>query len=124
MRYVSPDGLMLAITGILRLAASKSSRPTAWPARRPMARMCTTALVEQPMAIATLMAFWNAALVMMPVGVRSSHTMSTMRRPAAEHMRAWLLSAAGIDEVPGRQSPSTSASAVMVAAVPMVMHTP
>ena len=115
---------MLAMTGILRLAASKFSSPMAWPARRPMARMCTTALVEQPMAIATLMALSNAALVMMPVGVRSSHTMSTMRRPAAEHMRVWLLSAAGIDEVPGRHMPSTSASAVMVAAVPMVMHTP
>src|SRR5688572_18590942 len=124
MRYFWPDGRMLAITGILRLAASKSLSVTAWPARRAMARMCTTALVEHPIAIATLIALWKAAFVKMRVGVRSSHTISTMRRPAAEHMRTWLLSAAGIDDVPGRHMPSVSASAVIVAAVPMVMHTP
>ena len=37
---------------------------------------------------------------------------------------AWPESAAGIDEAPGSVSPSVSASAVMVDAVPMVMQVP
>ena len=59
-----------------------------------------------------------------PAGVRSSQIMSTMRRPAAEHMRIWLASAAGIDEAPGKVMPIASAIAVMVLAVPMVMQWP
>ena len=69
-----------------------------WGARRALARMWIPAFVEQRMAMATLMAFWKAPRVMMRVGVRSSQTMSTARRPAAEHMRTWLLSGAGIEE--------------------------
>ena len=57
-------------------------------------------------------------------GVRSSHTISTMRRPVSALMRMWLASAAGIDEAPGRVMPSVSAMAIMVAAVPMVMQVP
>ena len=41
-------------------------------------------------------------------GVRSSHTMSTMRRPQAAPMRGWPESAAGIDDAPGSVRPSTS----------------
>ena len=50
---------MLAITGVFRLAASKSSKPTvqAVPARRDMATKWMMALVLQPMAMATVMAF-------------------------------------------------------------------
>ena len=115
---------MLAITGTLRLAASKSSSPMAWPARRAMAMMWITAFVEHPMAMATLMALRNAPSVWILSGVSSSQTISTIRRPAAAHMRMWLASAAGMEEAPGSVMPITSASAVMVAAVPMVMHTP
>ena len=50
--------------------------------------------------------------------------MSTMRRPAAAHMRGWLASAAGIDEAPGSARPSASAIAIMVAAVPITMQVP
>jgi hypothetical protein len=39
-------------------------------------------------------------------------------------MRRWRESAAGIDEAPGSVSPSVSAIAVMVDAVPMVMQWP
>ena len=74
--------------------------------------------------MATTMALRKAASVWIRSGVRSSHTMSTMRRPAAAHMRIWLESAAGIEEAPGKLMPSASASAVIVAAVPMVMQTP
>ena len=52
----------MAITGTLRLAASKSSRPMLRPARRAIASTWITALVEQPIAIATLMVLWKAAL--------------------------------------------------------------
>ena len=82
------------------------------------------ALVEQPIAIATAMAFRNASRVRICVGVRSSHTMSTMRRPHLGAMRMWLASAAGIDEAPGSVMPIASAIAVMVVAVPMVMQVP
>ncbi len=49
---------MLAITGTLRLAASKSSSVIACPARRAMAMMWITALVEQPIAMARCSTFW------------------------------------------------------------------
>ena len=50
--------------------------------------------------------------------------MSTMRRPAAAHMRGWLASGAGIEEAPGSVRPSASAIAIMVAAVPITMQVP
>src|SRR5690606_36538832 len=115
---------MLAMTGTLRLAASKSARSTAQPARRDMATRCTMALVEQPMAMATLMAFLNEACVSIFLGARSSQTISTTRRPHSADMRMWLTSAAGIDEAPGSVRPMASAMAVMVLAVPMVMQVP
>ena len=82
------------------------------------------ALVEQPTAMATVMALRNASRVRIAFGVRSSQTISTMRRPDAALMRMWLASAAGIDEAPGSVMPSVSAIAIMVAAVPMVMQVP
>ena len=94
------------------------------PARRAMATTWMMALVEPPIAMCTVMAFSNAAGVRILAGVRSSHTMSTMRRPACAHMRGWAASAAGSDEAPGSVRPSASAIAIMVAAVPMVMQVP
>ena len=82
------------------------------------------ALVEQPIAIATVMAFSNALRLWIFCGVRSSQTISTMRRPLSELMRIWPASAAGIDEAPGSVMPIDSAIAVMVEAVPMVMQVP
>ena len=82
------------------------------------------ALVEQPIAIATVMAFSNALRVWILLGVRSSHTISTMRRPHSEAMRMWPASAAGIEDAPGSVMPIDSAIAVMVEAVPMVMQVP
>ena len=82
------------------------------------------ALVEQPIAIATAIAFSNAGRVWMRAGVRSSHTISTMRRPDSEHRRMWPASAAGMEDPPGSTMPTASAIAVMVLAVPMVMQVP
>jgi O-succinylhomoserine sulfhydrylase len=75
-------------------------------------------------AMATTAALRQAASVTILAGVRSSQTISTMRRPQAEPMRLWLESTAGIDEAPGRHSPIASAIAVIVEAVPMVMQVP
>jgi len=76
------------------------------------------------MAIATVIASSKALRVRILSGVISSHTMSTMRRPALLLMRWWPESGAGIDDAPGRHRPSVSAMAVMVEAVPMVMQCP
>ena len=112
------------MTGTLRLAFSKSSSPMSWPARRACAIRWMIALVEQPIAIATVIAFSNALRVWILLGVRSSHTISTMRRPHSEAMRMWPASAAGIEDAPGSVMPIDSAIAVMVEAVPMVMQVP
>src|SRR5204863_6188780 len=80
--------------------------------------------VEQPIAIATAIAFSNEAWLRMRAGVRSSQTISTIRRPHSADMRAWPMSAAGIDDAPGRQKPIVSASAVIVLAVRIVLQVP
>jgi hypothetical protein len=82
------------------------------------------ALVEQPIAIATVIAFSKALRVWIFRGVKSSQTISTMRRPHSEAMRIWPASAAGIDDAPGSVMPIASAIAVMVDAVPIVMQVP
>ena len=82
------------------------------------------ALVEQPMAMATVMAFSNEARDSILAGVRSSQTMPTTRRPHSVAMRMWLESTAGMDEAPGSVRPMASAMPVMVLAVPMVMQWP
>ena len=112
------------MSGVVRPSASRSSSVRSTPARRAMAMRCTTALVEQPVAIATIAALRTAAGVTTRSGVSSSHTMSTMRRPQGADMRWWPESGAGIEEAPGSVSPIASTMAVMVEAVPMVMQVP
>src|SRR5687768_12570010 len=82
------------------------------------------ALVEPPMAMSAVIALSKALGVRMSDGCRSSHTISTTRRPVAEAMRLWDEWTAGIDEAPGSVMPSASATAVIVEAVPMVMQWP
>ena len=72
------------------------------------------ALVEQPIAMAIVIAFSKEARVRMVEGRRSSLTILTIRRPDAAHIRMWLASAAGMDVAPGRVSPSASVLAVIV----------
>ncbi len=81
-RY-SPAGCMLTSSGILCPIVSQSSIASGTPTWRAMALMWIGALVEPPMALLTTMAFSNASRVMMSEGFRSSHTMSTMRRPVS-----------------------------------------
>src|SRR5699024_4586174 len=82
------------------------------------------AFVDPPMARATTDALWTASAEMIVDGVRSFHTASTASRPLAAARRDWSAITAGIDEAPGSENPSTSAMAVMVEAVPIVMQWP
>ena len=82
------------------------------------------ALVEPPIAMWTRMALSKAGDVRIFSGVRSSQTISTMRRPAAAHMRGCAASAAGIEEAPGSVNPKASVIAIIVAAVPITMQVP
>src|SRR3954465_11725396 len=82
------------------------------------------AFVDPPSAMAAVTAFSNAAVVMMSRGFRSSQTMSTMRRPAADAMRGCAESAAGMGGGPGSIIPSASTADVIVDAVPIVMQVP
>ncbi len=70
------------------------------------------------------MAFSNAARVRIFDGVRSSHTISTMRLPVSYAISARSLYGAGIAAHPGRDMPSASAIEFMVLAVPMVLQCP
>ncbi len=81
-------------------------------------------LVEPPMAISTMIAFSKACSVRRSVGLTSSQTSSTARRPLSEAMRLWLESTAGMDDTPGSDIPSASAMDIIVAAVPIVMQVP
>ena len=51
-------------------------------------------------------------------------TNSTARLPQAADIRLWFESAAGMDELPEKQTPKASAMAVIVLAVPIVIQTP
>ena len=112
------------MNGVRRDSSSNRSRSSDAPARPAIATRWMIALVDPPSAIAAVTAFSNAAVVMMSRGFRSSHTISTMRRPAADAMRGCAESAAGIDEAPGSVMPSASTVAAIVDAVPIVMQVP
>ena len=94
------------------------------PARPAMAIKWIIALVEPPIAISTAVALSKAASVMISRGFKSSHTISTIRRPQAEAIKACAVSTAGIEEAPGRVIPRASDSAIMVAAVPITIQVP
>ncbi len=80
------------------------------PARRAMAIRCTMALVEPAIAMWTTRAFSNASLVRISRGLMSAHTISTTRAPVRAAMRPWAGVGGGIDEAPGSDRPSVSAS--------------
>src|SRR5215813_7101615 len=82
------------------------------------------ALVDPPSDIVAVTALSNAAGVMMSRGRRSSQTISTIRRPAAEAIRGCDESAAGMLDAPDSVMPSASAAAAIVDAVPIVMQVP
>src|SRR5450755_1321852 len=69
-------------------------------------------------------ALFSAAGVTMSDGFKSSHTISTMRRPASEAIRPCSASTAGMVLALGSDSPSTSMRVAIVDAVPMVLQVP
>jgi hypothetical protein len=81
------------------------------------------ALVEQPIAIATVMAFSKFSRVWILRRQVFPHHLDDAAA-AFGPCGWWLASAAGIDEAPGSVMPMASAIAVMVLAVPMVMQVP
>ncbi len=123
IRYF-PEGCTLASTGTCRPMASKSSSVKLAPARRASAIRWMAALVEPPSARQAFAALRNEASQRMSPGLMSSHTIWTMRRPAAAAIWCPRESMAGTDELPASDMPSTSASAVIVDAVPMTLQVP
>src|SRR5262245_11552771 len=89
-----------------------------------MAFMWMGQLVDAPIAEATAIAFSNAALVMIALGVRSSWTISTIRRPVAYAICARSRYGAGIAAHPGSDIPTASARTFIDKAVPMVLQWP
>ncbi len=88
------------------------------------ARRCTTALVEPPIAPLVMIAFSNAFFVRIFDILRSSWTMSTIRRPAIRASTRRRESTAGIAALVGRPMPSDSTIDAIVDAVPIVMQWP
>ena len=86
------------------------------------ASRCTTALVEPPMAPLVRMAFSNASGVRIFDMVRSSSTISTIRRPAICASTLRRESAAGMAALVGNAMPSDSDMLAIVDAVPIVMQ--
>ena len=86
------------------------------------ASRCTTALVEPPMAPLVRTAFSNASRVRIFDMVRSSSTISTIRRPAMCASTLRRESAAGMAALVGNAMPSDSDMLAIVDAVPIVMQ--
>ncbi|SAL07960.1 hypothetical protein AWB81_08454 [Caballeronia arationis] len=85
---------------------------------------CTTALVEPPIAAFVRIAFSKAWRVRILSIVRSSRTMSTMRRPARCASTCRRASTARIAALCGKLMPSDSTIEAIVEAVPIVMQWP
>ncbi len=71
-----PDGAALQMHGTVWLMRSMSSRVKSTSALCAMARMCSTVLVEPPMATSMVMAFSKAFLVAMERGSTLSSSSS------------------------------------------------
>lgn len=89
-----------------------------------MAIRWMTALVEPPSARTVATASSYASAVRIDDSFRCCHTSSTIRRPDCAAIRSWPESTAGMEEAPGTVTPSASAAAVRVEAVPIVMQWP
>lgn len=106
----------------MRAIRSKSSSVSRTPDRPAIAIRWMTALVEPPSASTVATASSYASAVRMRDNLRSCCTRVTIRSPEAAAMRSWPESTAGIEDAPGIVTPSASAAAVSVEAVPIVMQ--
>ncbi len=102
----------------------KSSRDSATSTVCAMAIRCSTALVEPPRAITTVMAFSNASRVRMSRGLMSRSSSLSTASPAARQSSSLSLSSAFWAELPGRLMPRASMALAMVLAVYMPPQEP
>ena len=122
-RYL-PLGFRSHSTGTLRRTRSKSSIVHSTPAACAIARKCSTALVEPPVAMITATAFSIACLVTMSRGFRSALTASTRARAAALVCSTIGSSTLAMVEAKGRLMPSASKALLIVLAVYMPPQLP
>ena len=119
-----PEGLRSQSTGTFLRIRSKSSIVHSTPAVWAIARKCSTALVEPPVAMITATAFSMLFRVTMSRGFRFCRTASTSTLAAAlalATISSWTLA---IVLEPGRLMPSASIAELMVLAVYMPPHEP
>ena len=79
---------MFASIGVFFEISSNSDSSSGTPARPAIATRWMIAFVDPPIAMSVVMPFSNACRVRMSVGLTSSHTSSTARRPTSDPMRA------------------------------------
>ena len=94
------------------------------PAAEAMARKCSTALVEPPVAITSAIAFSIDLRVMMSRGLRSFLTACISTRADSAAESAFSASGAAICEEPSRLMPSASKEELIVLAVYWPPHAP
>ena len=123
IRYL-PLGRTSASTGTRLPMRVKSSSSSFTPAACAMASRCSTALVEPPRAIATVMAFSNALRVRMSDGLISCLIRSSTALPAALQSSSLVRDTASCAELFGRLMPSASMTEAMVFAVYMPPQLP
>ena len=119
-----PDGFKSHSTGTFCRTRSKSSIVHSTSAAEAIARKCSTALVEPPVAITSAIAFSIDLRVMMSRGFRSRLIASTSTRADAAAESAFSGSGDAICDEPSRLMPSASNDDDIVLAVNMPPHAP
>ena len=123
IRYL-PLGLRSASIGVSLPRRVKSSSSSSTPMVWAMASRCSTALVEPPRAMVTLIAFSNAARVMMSEGLMSCSSSCMMASPALRQSSTFSWEMASWAELLGRLMPIASIAEAMVLAVYMPPQEP
>ena len=119
-----PDGFRSHSTGTLRRIRSKSSIVHSTSAACAIARKCSTALVEPPVAMISATAFSIDLRVTMSRGLRSFFTASISTRADSAAESVFSRSGLAIVEEPSRLMPSASNAEDMVFAVYMPPQEP
>ena len=124
-------GATLHSTGTLRDSRSISSMVNGTPPSWAAASRCSTVLVDPPMAMSSIIAFSNAAIVATPRGSADASSfwyqrlvISTMVRPACRNSSRRSACVASTVPLPGSARPNASARQFMEFAVNMPEHDP
>ncbi len=119
-----PLGFKSANSGTVLLMRSKSSMFSSRPASRAIARRCSTALVEPPVAATDAIALSIESRVMSWRGRTLRFSRSITSAPASRPMRAFSGSSAGTSLKPIAEMPRNSATVDIVFAVNCPPHAP